>query len=73
MLPTDDLFTKSHSSWWRTYRSLAAGIGPFGEGGSFNYHIQLAAVGTVLRLQMPDFTTRKGRGVFSWGRMDGFR
>ncbi|MFO0769545.1 MAG: RHS repeat-associated core domain-containing protein [Nitrospiraceae bacterium] len=40
----------------RTYRSLAAGIGPFGEGGSFNYHIQLAVVGTALRLQMPDFS-----------------
>ena len=40
----------------RTYRSQAGGIGPFGEGGSFNYHIQLAVVGAALRLQMPDFS-----------------
>ena len=40
----------------RTYRSQAGGIGPFGEGGSFNYHIQLAVVGTALRLQMSDFS-----------------
>ncbi|ULA57974.1 MAG: hypothetical protein LZF60_20020 [Nitrospira sp.] len=40
----------------RTYRSQAGGIGPFGEGGSFNYHIQLAVVGAALRLQMSDFS-----------------
>ncbi|MGH7254942.1 MAG: RHS repeat domain-containing protein, partial [Nitrospirales bacterium] len=40
----------------RSYRSLAAGIGPFGQGGSFNYHMHLTLVGSALRLQMPDFS-----------------
>ena len=38
----------------RTYRSKSQGIGPFGEGGSFNYHLYLSVVGSALRLQMPD-------------------
>ncbi len=38
----------------RTYRSQSQGIGPFGQGASFNYHLYLSVVGSALRLQMPD-------------------
>ncbi|MEW6247649.1 MAG: DUF6531 domain-containing protein, partial [Nitrospirota bacterium] len=38
----------------RTYRSKAEGIGPFGQGASFNYDLYLTLVGSALRLQMPD-------------------
>jgi hypothetical protein len=38
----------------RIYRSKSEGIGPFGQGGSFNYHMYLSVVGSALRLQMPD-------------------
>ncbi len=38
----------------RTYRSKSEGIGPFGQGGSFNYHLYLSVVGSALRLQLPD-------------------
>ncbi|CAI4030252.1 hypothetical protein DNFV4_00680 [Nitrospira tepida] len=38
----------------RTYRSKSEGIGPFGQGGSFTYHLSLSVVGTALRLQLAD-------------------
>lgn len=38
----------------RTYRTRTSGIGPFGQGSSFNYHLYLKLVGSSLSLQMPD-------------------
>ena len=38
----------------RTYRTRTSGIGPFGQGGSFNYHLFMKTVGQTVSLQMPD-------------------
>lgn len=47
----------------RYYRTIASGIGPFGQAGSFNYDLFVKTVGTTLSLQMPEVN----RYIFSQG------
>ncbi len=47
----------------RYYRTIASGIGPFGQAGSFTYDLFVKTVGTTLSLQTPDVN----RYIFSQG------
>ena len=47
----------------RYYRTIASGIGPFGQAGSFNYDLFVKTVGTTLSLQMPEVN----RYIFTQG------